>query len=443
MRLLVSVLVIVSMATPLTGVAAPTSAKDPVIQLIDMLRENGTLTDEQHQVLSGAILGKSGQTDIEQDKDIDRDTTVTTDGGLQVTSSDGEFSVELGGTLMMDYAHYREDTATLGDGTELRKAKLALEGRMFGDWEYQFEVDVSDGDVDLDDAYFSYVGVYPWQLTIGQFKEPFSLEESTSSRYLTFMERALPNALAPSRALGIGTKYVGGQWTFAAGLFGEEFDDDPSGEADEGWGATSRVTFAPLAQDRRALHFGAGLSFREPDDRARVDFDVRPESHVTDVKYLDTGKIKDVSGVYRYGLETAWVNGPFSLQSEWLAATVERDDRDDLSFSGWYAQTSWFVTGESRQYKFGKGAFGRIHPFNRYGALELAARISELDLSDDDILGGAARQYSLGVNWYVNPQMRLMANYIKVDGDENADADGDVTGDDDPDLFQLRFQADF
>jgi len=164
---------------------------------------------------------------------------------------------------------------------------------------------------------------------------------------------------------------------------------------------------------------------------------------VTNVKYLDTGKIKDVKKVYRYGLETAWVNGPFSLQGEWVQSSLTREDEEDLDFNGWYTQLSWFVTEESRQYKPQNGKFGRIHPLNDYGAFELAARMSSLDLNDEEIFGGNAKQYTLGLNWYLNSYIRFMFNYVHVDNDEYADADGDVIGNDDPDIYQLRMQANF
>ncbi|MEW8469935.1 MAG: porin, partial [Candidatus Thiodiazotropha sp.] len=143
------------------------------------------------------------------------------------------------------------------------------------------------------------------------------------------------------------------------------------------------------------------------------------------------------------GLEGAWVTGPFSLQGEWMQAKVERDTGTEPTFDGWYLQASWFLTGESRRYKQDAAKFGRIRPLSEHGALEAAARFSSLDLNDGEIEGGSSDNLTLGLNWYINRQIRLMANAIFVDNDRFADADGDVEAEDEPTIIQLRAQVDF
>ena len=101
------------------------------------------------------------------------------------------------------------------------------------------------------------------------------------------------------------------------------------------------------------------------------------------------------------------------------------------------------MTGESRSYKVKKGAFGKVKPRGKYGAVELAVRYSMLDLTDEPVTGGEESNLTIGVNWYINPNIRLMANYVRVDNDKNADDDGNVAGGDDPQIFQLRMQIHF
>src|SRR6185295_7409221 len=105
------------------------------------------------------------------------------------------------------------------------------------------------------------------------------------------------------------------------------------------------------------------------------------------------------------GLEAAVVLGPFSLTGEYSLASIDGDtgSPNDPNFSGYYLQASYFLTGESRGYKKAQGCFG---------AWELAARISSLDLTDDGIDGGQLDDLSLGVNWYLNPNTRVMLDYI-------------------------------
>ncbi|MCP5112033.1 MAG: porin, partial [bacterium] len=172
------------------------------------------------------------------------------------------------------------------------------------------------------------------------------------------------------------------------GVFAEAVGDVPADEGNEGWGVTGRLTYAPIRFDTRTLHLGAAASYREPDDEKTVKFNTRPESHITDVKYVDTGKIKVVDTLNRYGLEAAAVFGPFSVQGEYIRTDVNLESgSEDLDFNGWYAYASWFITGESRPYKARKAAFGRVKPRSKQGAWELAARYSTIDLNDGLMAG--------------------------------------------------------
>ncbi|MES9971710.1 MAG: porin [Candidatus Thiodiazotropha sp.] len=378
-----------------------------------------------------------------KNSDTYQDLLINTKGGLEVTTTDGEFSLQLGGRILADVAVYDEDRNALGNGSELRDLRLDLEGRLYADFIYEFSVDFSDGEADVKDAWFAYDANYPWRFTVGHFKEPFSLVEMTSKRYLTFMERALPNVFAPGRSLGIGAHWSSAQMTFATGLFGDDYNDDTDDEGDEGWGVTGRITYAPKAEQRSALHLGVAASYRKLDDEEKVRFDSRPESHLTDIRYLDTGKLEQSDSTTLLGVEGAWVSGSFSLQGEWIQAKIERDVENDPTFDGWYLQASWFLTGESRHYKQSSAKFGRIRPLSDRGALEVAARFSSVDLNDGSIEGGSSDNVTLGVNWYINRQIRLMANTIFIDNDAFADADGDVEGGDKPSILQFRAQVDF
>ena len=96
------------------------------------------------------------------------------------------------------------------------------------------------------------------------------------------------------------------------------------------------------------------------------------------------------------------------------------------------------MTGESRDYKFDDGDFGRVNPINTWGAVELALRYSTIDLNDGPVSGGEEENITFGLNWYVHPHARLMINYIVVDNDKNADGDGDITGNDSPRILLGR-----
>ncbi len=378
------------------------------------------------------------------------DVAVTTDGGIEVTTYDGSAWFKLGGRIMIDGGFYAEDEVVLGDGTELRRARIDLEGGVAQNWDFELSADFADATADVKDAALSYSGFGATTITIGQQKIPFSLEELTSSKHTTFLEPGLLNELVPGRKLGISAKHHRPSWTAAAGVYGEAFDANADDEGNEGWLVAGRATLAPVHDDRHAVHLGVHAALETPDSERKVKYNARPESHVTDVKYLDTGKIKRVEDTLTWGLDGAVVMGPFSLQVEYAVATVSQEAEDEsrasgeeYEFSGWYAYASWFVTGESRDYKVGKGAFGSVKPYGDRGALELSARYSTLDLNDCGVEGGEETNITLGASWYANKNIRITANYIIVDNDEHADADGDVVGDDDPHIFGVRCQIGF
>ncbi len=133
--------------------------------------------------------------------------------------------------------------------------------------------------------------------------------------------------------------------------------------------------------------------------------------------------------------------GPFSLQGEYVQAIVDSINRNNVCFQGFYIMSSYFLTGEHRPYNKKTGAFGRVKPKKNYsskpdggkGAWELAARYSYLDLDDKSVNGGRLQDFTFGVNWYLNPNTRVMWNYVFADLADGGDAD----------IFQMRIQIDF
>jgi phosphate-selective porin OprO/OprP len=405
-----------ALLSPLCPYGIAVAADTTLDSLLDTLRANGTLTESQYRTLSA---------------------------GDAAASDAGFPTVTLGGRIMADMAIFDEDAVTLGDGTELRRARVEIEAALDPAWWVELNVDAAKGEAGVKDALVARRLPGGGRLAIGQQKEPFSLEEQTSSRYTTFMERALPNALVPGRAVGIGVRTGGGRWSGAGGVFGEGFDENPPMEGEEGWAATVRGTTAPLLAPGRVVHLGAAASYRHTDDSRVTSFESRPESHLTDVTYLCTGPLPAVSATLREGLEAAAVVGPASLQAEYVHAGLDRRGPADVTFAGWYVFGSWFPTGEGRPYKPARGTFGRVTPRRPGGAWEVAVRHSVLDLSDGAVSGGTERNTTVGMNWYATPRVRVMANYVIVNNDAAANHAGMVVGDDDPRLFQMRVQADF
>jgi phosphate-selective porin OprO/OprP len=379
---------------------------------------------------------------------------------LKFSSDDGNFKMQLGGRLMADAAWYNQDNVKLDgqNGTEFRRARLFVKGTMYGVWHYKAQYDFAASD-EIKDAYIRYTGFEPLRITVGQFKQPSSLEDLTSSKYITFMERALPNAFATGRRIGLGVDRDTDHYTLAASVYGQNADSSSTG--DEGYGVGARGTWAPWNEEGRVLHLGLWGAWEQPNDvdagggttDQELRFRERPESHITSTRLVNTGEMSQVDNFTKYGLEAAAVMGPFSVQSEYISTTVQTDDpaiSSDPDFSGWYVYGSWFLTGESRPYKH--GTFGRVKPKSIVGAggtgaWEVAVRYSSLDLHDSGVQGGEEDNITVGVNWYATSHVRFMANYIHANADPfTQEASLNVApnqNDDSPDIFQVRAQIDF
>ncbi len=358
---------------------------------------------------------------------------------LKVTSKDGDFEFQLGGRLQVDAAYYDDDLTDLGSGAELRRARLFMQGRLYRDWAFKNQIDFADNGVSVKDAYLQYSALKPVKITVGNHKEPFSLEALTSSKYATFMERGLPNAFAPDRTLGLSASTGADNYSAALGVFSDGLD---SGETnDSGFGVTGRLTFAPWAEETRALHLGLAGSYRSNVDGGTVQFRAQPESHVTDVRLVDTGAMTGVDDFWRLGPELALVYDSFSLQGEYFYTGVNRgmdalgNSFRNPSFDGWYVYLSWFLTGEARNYSASKGTFGRTKATD---AFEVALRYSTIDLNDEEVRGGEEDNFTVALNYYFNPHLRWMLNYV------HAEVDQDGAGaDEDANIVQTRLAIDF
>lgn len=382
-----------------------------------------------------------------------------------------KFSVNVGGRVFLDAVSFGQGAgsrATFGDAqdtVQFRTARLGAFGEGFDVFNYRIEVDFAARD-SSDEQRTSFKDVYigvkdlPWlnYVQIGHFKEPFSLEELTSNRFHTFMERStLNSAFVPARNVGIASYHVSEneRMTFAFGGFRTIKDTPPyAADDDGGYAFTMRATYLPWYDEatsgRGLLHLGLGYSYRDVDDpnqRIRV----RPEVAVGP-RVVDTGIITNVEDYHLLDPEIAFVYGPFSIQSEYLVAFYNRSAGADPTFHGAYVQMSYFLTGESRSYNREKGAFDRVKPIENFfrvrtcdgdvetgwGAWELAYRYSWLDLDDAGVLGGTTADHTFGINWYWNPYMRLMFNYVhaQVSPANNA-PNSDIN------VFEMRAQVDF
>ncbi|MGQ9575339.1 MAG: OprO/OprP family phosphate-selective porin [Thermoguttaceae bacterium] len=382
----------------------------------------------------------------------------------------GRPTVSVGGRMFLDWAWFNENSASRAafgdaqDATFFRATRLHAEGDLFDVFGYKVEMDFAGRDnADEQLTVFKdvYLGIkdlpYLGTVRVGHFKEPFSLEELTSQRFITFMERSLPDILVPARNVGAmainHTQTENATWAF--GVFRQMGDAPPFRQDDDGGTAfTARATWLAWYDQASGgaglLHLGVGyryLDFDDPVQRIRQ----RPEIGIGP-RVVDTGWFGDNVDAHYFGPEIALVYGPFSVQAEWVAAHYDRTGgAAEADFNGMYIYVSYFLTGEHRVYRRSEGRFDRVRPYENFfrvrtgegsiatgrGAWEVAYRYSNLDLHDIEaaVLGGYAADHTFGVNWYLNPNMRIMLNYIHTNASLNYEAPLDI--------FAMRAQFDF
>ncbi len=385
--------------------------------------------------LTAAVLAMACLIPVANTPASAQDAKVTLKGGPTIESADGNFKFSIGGRVHLDAAAYDEDGVAMNNGFLFRRAQLGADVTVYKDWHFKTQYDFAENAVGFSDVYLRYTGFDGFKITAGQFKMPFSLEELTSSNNITFMERSLPSVFSAARRIGVGVDFQQPLFTASAAVYGRNVGTTTIG--DEPLAVGGRVTFTPINGGGRVLHVGGAIAYEWTDDSDAVRIRQRPESRVDGARLVDTGGIANASAQFKYGLELAGVLGPFSLQGEYMGSSVKRRaGLPSVDSNGYYVMGSWVLTGESRKYS--NGVFSGVSPKRAFGAVEVAARYSTLDLNDTGIVaGGKMENITVGTNWYVNNNVRMMLNYVRV----NTDALGPRT--DDPSIFQLRLQANF
>jgi phosphate-selective porin OprO/OprP len=379
----------------------------------------------------------------------------------------GGSEITFEGLVQADGYWYDDDVLALAgtsfanqnDGSDadfgMRRAELVLKGKGPGMWNWVLGYDArADKFLDVN-AQYKFNGFTFIQF--GQFKQPNSFEELSSTKNNDFISKAMTtNLQGVARRLGVAAGTGADNWTVTGSLFTREMTRNLG----EGNGYGMRGTWAPILDTGSILHLGLSYVNYEARDRgtgtgADVDGDghiqlrVRPDADFSQVRLIGTPLLTDGERVKTLGLEGAWVHGPFKLQTEYMKSELGREAHDNFDFDSWYISGVWNITGETWGYK--NGVTTTPLPTNPTGGMwQLAVRYDHADMNDGDvvspgvvdgILAGKESNWTVGVNWYLRSNFKLAANYVKVSSEKyQAGLATPAFVNDDPSILEFRAQ---
>jgi phosphate-selective porin OprO/OprP len=339
-----------------------------------------------------------------------------------IESDDRWFKIQIGLAALVDYSSFDQDSVSLGqvgkqeDQWSARAARLTLRGTIGRDYkvgyllagEYNgFESEARDEWSTTDVSLSFPIGGPATKLVVGKTKETFAYEMVGDAANLPHPERVL-SPFFVSRNVGVKLTHVIGadqRMTASVGMF-NDWAVTSGSASDNGTDVTARVTglIVDQPEEKQFLHVGVALRYAGADNNI-MRYKGKPESDVTD-NFVDTGNINGDHATH-LGLEALWNSGPFSILAEYNHAWVDSAASGDPSFSGYYITGSWVLTGETRPYDRTVGYARRVMPEGRWGAPELVARFSHVDLDDGVVRGGAFDKTYLGVNWWATRRWKF------------------------------------
>ncbi|MCJ8170148.1 OprO/OprP family phosphate-selective porin [Atopomonas sediminilitoris] len=409
--------------------------------------------------------------------------TVTTDGadiiintksGLEVATSDKQFSFKLGGKLQWDAvsfdglragANAADPFGTTTD-TFIRRGELGVEGVAYKNWGYgfRFSYDRKDAgdDANFDRAFITYNGFEGVGITIGRYGMDYGLENTTSSSWITGIERPFMYDFLngdEDTDFGVTAMHAGSNYGLAATLANRRGDGAGGRNEDESnkdiYEYTLRGTFAPYMEGTDVVHLGLNYHNSNADNN-ETEISTRMGIRSDDDKKVKFATVEKTDSDSEWVLESGAQFGAVRLQAEYFNRSVEGDTADtDVDISGYHAQVSYMINGV-RKYKADAGKWDKP---SEAGAVELFARYesSTVDADAQAIAdqGGVglgnvsvknassdfdADAFVLGVNYFPTPAVRVSLNYVDYEVSNLKATDEAEKFEDDGKAIQARLQ---
>jgi phosphate-selective porin OprO/OprP len=430
-------LVIVSLGTP-----APALAADRLQELERTLEAQKRMLEQLHQEIQILKQERARQQALEQEvqglkraqqenQELKREVEqlkVTAkpqfEAGFDkwqpyIRSTDGNFRLSPVGRVQVDFRGY-EEGSSLKNNFLVRRGRIGLMGTFYKYFDFFVEADFGQGASVLTDGYLELRYWPEFRFRVGQFKVPFSYEDLFSDNNIDFVERSVADNLAPSRDLGamLHGSLFGGVVSYAGGIFNGTGQN--TADTNNSKDLAARLVVYPFKQTEVALlwnlHLGADVTWGEQDSGQSL-------RGRTDGTFVFFNRINTRGDRLRYSGEVAYYTGPFTMYGEYIQSEEERKglgtggrDLPDLLGRGWYVTMTYMLTGESKvpgQVVTPKRLAMPVGPNRGWGAWELAARFAQLDFRARDITGNRVDALTLGVNWYLTPNVKWYVNLVQ------------------------------
>ena len=344
-----------------------------------------------------------------------------------------------------------------------RRIRLEMKGDILENMLWRVQIDFNNpSSAEMKDVYLGFKELpYNQELLIGNQKRPLGLDHLNSSRFNVFLERPLVVETFNSDARRPGICMYGYtddelyHWRYGA-YYLENISTDGRYLGDSRqMSINGRLSSSPWydeATDGRGyFHWAIAGMVAHPDGSATAAdgnsnegrFTTRPEARSAG-RWLDTRPIPGASWYEVLAAETILNVGPTQLVGEYQHTFMQRDAGfADTQFNGGYVYLSYFLTGEHIPYDRKSGTLDRVIPYENFflvdrcsgghgtgwGAWNVAARYSYLNLTDADVLGGVGNTGTLALNWHWNPYAKVQFNLIYGEIDSHQAVNGFTAGD--------------
>ncbi|MGQ0530201.1 MAG: OprO/OprP family phosphate-selective porin [Panacagrimonas sp.] len=432
-------------------------------------------TDELDQRIK--ILERQLEIQKEEADAKAKEATSTSIGDKGLSIKKGDFELKFRGVVQSDARIYLDDSAPRSNDSFLfRRIRPTIEGT-FGKLvgfrlTPEFTGNGSGEAASIVDAYIDLKFDPAYTLRAGKVKGPVSLERLQAAAALSFVERGFPTELAPNRDLGVQLQgdLFNSTVNYTLGYYNGTPDgrDITGTDVDNRKEVGARLFFEPFKNELgffQGLGFGIGSSLGTKDQgsanaAAANSFlpRYRTPSQAQFFSYRTAASTASASaagttGVYadgdhlRLSPQLYFYRNSFGLLAEYISS--EQDlaitntaagpgavtaFAESLENTAWQAAVTYVLTGEDSSFR---GVTKPANPFTLggpgWGAFELALRHGELEIDEDafpifanpNSAAQKASSYTVGVNWYLNTNVKAVVNYTNTEFDGGAAAGAD------------------